>query len=87
MQYPAEAFHACAKSLVAWSDSGRLLEIFQALAVPKAYVYGERSANPDVLSRLAGVPTYLVADCGHFVMIEKPDALARVVAEVMSQAE
>jgi pimeloyl-ACP methyl ester carboxylesterase len=84
---PAEAFHASAKSLVAWSDSGQLLEIFRALAVAKAYVYGEKSANPDVLARLEAIPQVRIADCGHFVMAEKPAELARVVWQVISQAE
>jgi pimeloyl-ACP methyl ester carboxylesterase len=82
---PAEAFHASARSLAEWSDSGQLLEIFRALPVPKAYVCGEESANPDVLAHLEAIPTYRIADCGHFIMVEKPAALARVVWEVISQ--
>jgi pimeloyl-ACP methyl ester carboxylesterase len=82
---PAEAFHASAKSLVEWSDSGRLLEIFRALAVPMAYVYGEESANPDVLAHLEAIAQIPIADCGHFVMVEKPAELARVVGEVISR--
>ena len=81
---PAGAFHTTARSLVEWSDSGQLLEIFQALPVPKAYVYGEHSANPDVLAHLKNIPIYRIADCGHFVMIEKPAELLRIVGEVIS---
>ncbi len=84
---PAEAFHASAKSLVEWSDRGQLLEIFRALPIPKAYVYGEKSANPDVLAHLEAIATYRIADCGHFVMVEKPAELARVVWEVISQTK
>ena len=65
---PAEALHASARSLVEWSDSGRLLRIFHELSVPTAYVYGEHSANPDVLAHLASVPKYQIADSGHFVI-------------------
>ncbi len=82
---PAEAFHACARSLVEWSDSGRLLEIFRALPIPKAYVCGEHSANPDVLAHLEAIPKYRIADCGHFVMIDKSAELSSVVSEVISQ--
>ncbi len=84
---PAEAFHASARSLVEWSDSGRLLEIFRALPVPKAYVCGEHSANPDVLMHLEAIPKYRFADCGHFVMIDKPAELSSVVWEVIAQAK
>ncbi len=82
---PAEAFHASARSLVEWSDGGQLLDIFRALTVPKAYVYGEESANPDVLAHLEAIRQVPIADCGHFVMVEKPTELARVVWEVISQ--
>jgi pimeloyl-ACP methyl ester carboxylesterase len=82
---PAEALHASARSLVAWSDSGRLLEIFQGLPVPTAYVYGEQSANPDVLAHLESIAKYRIAECGHFVMIDKPAELSSVIGAVMAE--
>lgn len=84
---PAEAFHSSAKSLVEWSDSGRLLEMFHALTVPKAYVCGARSANPDVLAQLRGIAKYRVADSGHFVMIDQPAEFLRIVSQVISQTK
>jgi pimeloyl-ACP methyl ester carboxylesterase len=81
---PAEAFHATAKSLVAWSDGGRLLKIFRGLEAEKAYVCGARSANPVVLADLEGIPIYRIADCGHFVMIERPGEFAAVLGEALS---
>ena len=83
---PADALHTSAKSLVAWSDSGRLLEMFLKLPVPKAYVYGAQSANPDVLVHLDSVPKVRIADAGHFFMIDRPAALASAIAEVIAQA-
>ncbi|MDX1575877.1 MAG: hypothetical protein R3285_06770, partial [Kiloniellales bacterium] len=83
---PAEAFHTSARSLVAWSDGGALLGIFRALSVPKAYVAGDRSANPTVLAKLEGIERIPIADCGHFVMTEKPAALARIVGRIMTQS-
>lgn len=80
----AESLHASAKSGVAWSDSNRLLKIFLGLRVPKAYVYGSKSANPDVLKHLDGVPKHEISDCGHFVMLERPEALARVIARTVA---
>jgi pimeloyl-ACP methyl ester carboxylesterase len=82
----AEAFHASAKSLVAWSDSGRLLEMYRALTVPTLYVYGARSAIPEVLAAVEGMATHEVADCGHFVMLERPAELAAVLGEVVARA-
>ncbi len=81
----AEALHASARSLVEWSDSGRLLQMFLELSVPKVYVYGEHSANPDVLVHLESVPKYRIADSGHFIMIDQPAELSRVIAEVIAR--
>lgn len=82
----AEGLHTCARSVVEWSDSGRLLEMFLKLNVPRAYVYGDASANPDVLARLGTVQTHEIADCGHFVMSEQPAELARVIGHAVAQA-
>jgi pimeloyl-ACP methyl ester carboxylesterase len=38
-----------------------------------------------VLARLEAIPQVRIADCGHFVMVEKPAGLARVVWEVISR--
>lgn len=82
---PAEAFHAAARSLVAWSDSGRLLEMFRALEVPKLYLCGARSALPEVLACLGDIPRHEIADCGHFVMLERPAELAAVLGAFLCQ--
>jgi pimeloyl-ACP methyl ester carboxylesterase len=82
---PAESLHASARSLVEWSDSGRLLELFLKLPVPKAYVYGAHSANPDVLAHLDSIPKVRIADAGHFIMVDQPAALAAAIAGVIAQ--
>jgi len=79
-----EALHAAARSLVDWSDGGRLLEIFLELGCARAYVYGEKSANPEVIQHLSQVPQHYIADCGHFVMNEKPSELAQIIARVIA---
>lgn len=83
----ATALHVCARSVVEWSDRGVLLDMFLNLGVPSAYVYGDQSANPDVLARLGGVTMHEIADCGHFVMNEKPAELARIIASVLHAAD
>ena len=82
-----ETYHAMSASLVAWSDSGRLLEIFAGLAVPKLYVCGDRSADPDVLRYLDAIPKLTIPDCGHFVMSERPDAFYGALADFLAAAE
>ncbi len=83
----AEAFHAAARSVVAWSDSGRLLEMFRELAVPKLYVCGACSAVPEVLACIEDTPKREIPDCGHFVMLERPAEFATILAEFLPRAE
>ncbi|HSN58986.1 MAG TPA: alpha/beta fold hydrolase, partial [Clostridiaceae bacterium] len=48
------AFYKSSESLVKWSDSGRLLEIFLRLNSRKAYIHGDRNSKTDVLGKLKG---------------------------------
>lgn len=79
-----EALHASARSLVAWSDSGRLLKIYLGLSAPKLYVYGERSAIPEVLAALDKTPCRKIEGASHFIMFEDPGTVAAVVAEMVT---
>ncbi len=81
----ADALHACARSVVEWSDTGRLLEMFASLTVPRIYVYGDKSANPEALARLDAIPIRMIEDCGHFISVEKPVELAGAIARTMNQ--
>ena len=82
----ARAFHRCCLSLVETSDSGELFGIYAGLTVPELYVYGERSANADVLGHLGGLARAEVPACGHFVMNEKPGAFHALLADFLSRA-
>jgi len=81
-----KAYHGACKSLVAWSDSGKLLDRYKRLAVPKAYVYGEKSANPAVLRKLDGERCIRIDGAGHFIMQERPNTLFDLVARIIREA-
>lgn len=66
------AFYRSAESLVEWSDSERLLELFLNLHCRKAYIYGDRNSKMDVLGMLGGVNKISVSGSGHFVMTDNP---------------
>lgn len=68
------AFHESAESLVDWTESGQLLDLFRDLAVPKIFVCGGRSAVPEVLDMIKGISVKRFRDAGHFVMNEVPSA-------------
>ena len=79
----AGLFHAACVSLVRWSDSGRLLEIFVGQDGRKAYIHGERSADEDVLAALGPIPVTAIPGSGHFPMIEKPAAFYAAVDAII----
>jgi len=74
------AIHQCSISLVEWTDSGQLLQIYRGLAVPRIYVHGERSANPPAIAAIRDLSVAEIPDCGHFVMNERPDLFYPLLA-------
>ncbi len=81
------AFHQACQSMVSWSDSGRLIPMFKGMTAPRVYMYGQRSVLPDVLARLGSVPDFGVPDCGHMVMIERPDRFHATLVDFLKIAE
>lgn len=82
----ADAFHATSRSLVEWSDCGRLLGIYLGLAAPTTYIFGEHSANPDVLAHLENAQTRMIAGCGHFPMIEMPGKFTALIRQAIASS-
>lgn len=78
------AFHRSAVSLVEWSDSGRLYEMFAALDVPKVYIYGEYSANTDVIAHLDGIHKIEIGDAGHFLTTDQSELFHETVARIVA---
>ena len=68
----ALGFYKSAKSLVEWSDSGKLLEMFKTLEINKAYLHGERNSHLRVLGELHGITKISISNSGHFVMNDNP---------------
>lgn len=81
-QADPSALHESARSLVEWSDSGKLLDLFKSLRC-KAYVYGDNDDKQYLIPRLARVPIYRVPNAGHFVMVDNPSRFYAVLADVL----
>jgi len=79
------AYYKSAKSLVNWSDSGRLLEYFKELQ-RKSYIYGEKSIPLPVLSQLRDVKTYKISSSAHFMMLEQPDSFYSAVGDSVNSS-
>ena len=59
-----EAMHAAAKSLVEWSDSGKLLEQFNSIRT-RAFLYGERDDKAYLLPRIEDATIAAVPAAAH----------------------
>ena len=69
----ADPLYRSAASLVAWSDSNKLLEAFYALSCPKAYFYGDENADHPTVASVGDVPKVKIERSGHFPMNDNPD--------------
>lgn len=76
-------FYRSSKSLVEWSDSGKLLRKFLGLEVSKAYFYGEKNSNKEVLAGLQGVSRISISHSGHFVMNDNPAEFYSKLAQAL----
>lgn len=80
------ALHESASSLVEWSDSGKLLDLFRSLR-DKAYVYGEDESKSYLLPELTGLTSCAVPRAGHFVMLDNPESFYSLLAQLLHRPE
>lgn len=79
------ATYQSAQSLARWSDSGKLLPMFEALP-NKAYVYGLQSERvPHILPKLRGIETYEIPNSQHFPMIDNPASFYQTLARIIME--
>ncbi len=79
----AEAVYRSSRSLVEWSDSGKLLQRFRVLNCRKAYFYGEENRAMPVLERLEDIPEIEIPEAGHCMMTDKPVLFSRALLEFL----
>ena len=80
----ALAVHKSSVSLVEWSDSEKLLEIFLNLTARKLYIYGDQNADMPIIARLGGIKKTAISNSGHFVMNDNPAEFYEAVSEAVS---
>jgi pimeloyl-ACP methyl ester carboxylesterase len=77
-----DAMHAAARSLVEWSESGKLLEQFCAVK-KTAFLYGERDDRAYLLPLIGESAVAAVPDAGHFMMVDNHRAFYRLLAAAL----
>lgn len=76
------AIYRSGRSLVEWSDNGKLLVYFNDLP-KKAYVYGSRTNSDHVLGHLRGTDIIKVSNAGHFMMLDNPSEFYRILSGLL----
>jgi pimeloyl-ACP methyl ester carboxylesterase len=77
--------HAAAKSLVEWSDSGKLLEQFNSIRT-RAFLYGELDDKAYLLPRIEDATIAAVPAAAHFMMVDNPAAFYRILAAALESS-
>lgn len=79
-------FYQSSKSLVKWSDSSRLLDLFMKLKIKKVYIYGDRNSGKPGLKRIKDrVKTISIPNSRHFMMMDNPEEFYKILAQILRQ--
>lgn len=83
------AYHAYAFETVAESDSGRLMDEFLALPIPRLFLYGDANKGLLYLPRLraSSVQVREVSSSGHFLFYDNPVETFQAVGEFVHAAQ
>lgn len=79
----ALGFYRTCESLVEWSDSRKLLDIFEKLEAEKIYVYGDENVDMEIISQLRDIRKMAVPNSGHFVMNDNPEEFYTLLCEIL----
>ena len=77
------AIYRSGTSLVEWSDSGKLMNYFSSLN-KKAFVHGDQTEISHLTSSLKNIKTISISNSGHFMMLDNPVILYKVIAKLLT---
>ena len=82
------AYHAYSFETVSESDSGRLLEEFLRLPIPRVFLYGEANRNLSYLARLreSAIRVIEIPAAAHFLFWDNPVATFEAIGEFVHSA-
>lgn len=77
------AYHAYAFETVKESDSGRLMEEFLSLAMPRLFLYGEHNKTLSYLPRLRNskIQVVEIPAAAHFLFYDNPVATFKAIGD------
>jgi len=69
---PDFVFYKASKSIVEWSKSRKLLDLFIKSKNKKLYIYGEKNSNKTT-SSLHAIELEKISNAGHFMILDNPN--------------
>lgn len=76
------AIHRSGSSLVEWSDSGKLLALFNQQP-RKAFMHGEQTDISHLPDHFKGVDIITIPNSGHFMMLDNPIAFYQAISSLL----
>lgn len=76
------AIHRSGSSLVKWSDSGKLMNLFNQLT-KKAFMYGDQTDISHLKDGFKDVQVFSIPSSGHFMMLDNPPAFYKTISEFL----
>ncbi len=80
------ATYLSARSLVQWSDSGKLMPWFNSL-YNKGFLHGSKTGIDHLTPLFEAVKIYEVSDAGHFMMLDSPVRFYELVSHHISKSK
>jgi pimeloyl-ACP methyl ester carboxylesterase len=69
---PARVFYQTSQSIVRWSKSGKLQDLFNSSSIKHVYIYGSRNARK--AGSVSGSAIKVeIPEAGHFMLLDQPD--------------
>lgn len=75
------AFYRSARSLVDWSDNGKVTGLYESLR-HKVYVHGDHGEISPVMESMPKDEVYSIPQSGHFMMVDNPQVYYKVISDV-----
>ncbi len=72
-----------ARSLVEWSCSDKLIEMFEKMKGRKLYIHGERNSSIPALKQMKNIPIATIPKSGHFPMSDNPGHLYQTIEDFL----
>lgn len=82
-----EAMYDYSPSMVKYSDSGKLVQKFSSLEIPKCFIHGSDNSGLSYIPELMqeGIPVYEIGDSHHFPQYDNPCEYYRVIADFLDR--